>query len=230
MVPIVAPKPRTAPPKLSHSARPRTLPSHPADLTDDPFYVAPGPQSSPQLLSPFRLPEDAGRAKSSKPAPCSPSSPTKRRRGLSSNLSRTTRRRHNPRTECCIHTFPRPITSFDDLPWISALTIKPDPTDPWDIADLSLLKADWQAMADGPGPIRNRKSSLRSDPLSQPTPARDESPSPIPFPFVSLGGIPHTPAPRFFADPSEVVFQALRPIFPSDIDYPPRPVDIQPSP
>lgn len=163
----------------------------------------------------------------SKPVPCSPS---KRRRGVSSNLSRSARRRHNPRSECCINTFPRPITSFDDLPWISALTIESDLTDPWDIADLSLLNADWQGMEDGAGPIRRRKTSLRTDPLSRSTPARNNSPSPVPFPFVSLTGVPHTPAPRFYADPSEVVFQGLRPIFPADIDYPPRPVDIQPSP
>ncbi|KAI0362168.1 hypothetical protein OH77DRAFT_1390182 [Trametes cingulata] len=219
MVPIASPKPRTAPTKLSNRSTARA-PSPPCDPADDPFYFVPDPRSlksPPRLLSPFRLPEDAGRPKLSKPAPCSP---TKRRRGLSSNLSRSTRRRHTARSECCINTFPRPITSIDELPWISALTIQPDFTDPWDIADLSLLNADYQAMSEGPGPVRRRKTSLRSDPLSQSSPKRAESPTPISFPFASLDGMPQTPYPRQCADPSEVVFHALHPIFPSDIDYP----------
>ncbi|OJT04299.1 hypothetical protein TRAPUB_4933 [Trametes pubescens] len=212
MVSLATPKPRTAPAKLSaRTTQPRT-PSQPSDPADDPFYVSGAynaslphlltPQqvvpdsrslkSPPQLLSPFRLPEDAGRPK------------------------------------CCINPFPRPITSLDDLPWISALTIEPDYTDPWDIADLSLLNADWQER--GPGPMRRRKTSLRSDPLSPSTPTRKERPSPIPFPFVSMDEFPETPAPRPYADPSEVIFHGLHPIFPSDLDYPPRRVDMTVSP
>ncbi|KAL1944483.1 hypothetical protein VTO73DRAFT_2913 [Trametes versicolor] len=227
MVSLATPKPRTAAAKFSaRTTQPRT-PSQPSDLADDPFYVVPDARSlksPPQLLSPFRLPEDAGRPKLSKPAPCSP---TKRRRGLSSNLTRSARRRHT-RAECCINTFPRPLSSLDDLPWISTLTIEPDYTDPWDIADLSLLNADWQER--GPGPMRRRKTSLRSDPLSPSTPTRKERSSPIPFPFVSMDEFPETPAPRPYADHSEVIFHGLRPIFPSDLDYPPRRVDITPSP
>ncbi|KAL7283439.1 hypothetical protein ACG7TL_002869 [Trametes sanguinea] len=246
MVPPVATKPR---PALSKNTSRSTHkgPSQPSDPFDDPFYVSSPPDASytaplilllqfvpdshtpkspPQLLSPFRLPEEAGRSKLSKPAPCSP---TKRRRGLNSNLSRSTRRRHTARSEYCITTFPRPYTSFDDLPWISALTIEPDPTDPWDIADLSMLKADWDQMADGPGPVRRRKTSLRSDPLSASAP-RNESPSPIPFPFIQQDGVPHTPAPRYLADSSEVIFRDLLPIFPADVEYASSTADIETSP
>ncbi|KAI0636920.1 hypothetical protein C8Q77DRAFT_534811 [Trametes polyzona] len=229
MVPIIAPSPRPAYTKCLSRTAPRT-PAQPTDPSDDPFYVVPDSRplkSPPQLLSPFRLPEDAGRSKLSKPAPCSP---TKRRRGLSSNLSRSGRRRHNPRSECCISNFPRPPTSLDDLPWISALTIEPDLTDPWDIADLSLLNADWQAMRDGPGPVRRRKTSLRSDPLAPSTPTRNASPSPAPFPFVSLDDTLQTPAPRPYPPTSDVIFKGLYPIFPEDIDYPSRPADSQLSP
>ncbi|KAI0374946.1 hypothetical protein BV20DRAFT_403650 [Pilatotrama ljubarskyi] len=226
MVPIISPKPRSAPAQLPNRPAPRG-PSPPCDPADDPFYFVPDPRSlksPPRLLSPFRLPEEAGRPK---PAPCSP---TKRRRGVSSNLSRSGRRRHTARSECCINTFPRPITSLDELPWISALTIQPDFTDPWDIADLSLLNADWQAMSEGPGPVRRRKMSLRSDPLSQSSPKRAESPTPVSFPFASTDGAPQTPYPRSFADPSEVVFHALHPIFPSDVAYPPNRTDNEMSP
>ncbi|KAI0665216.1 hypothetical protein C8Q70DRAFT_39627 [Cubamyces menziesii] len=234
MVPIVSQESRPAHKLNSTRSTPKAS-SQPCDPADDPFYFVPdarSPKSPQQLLPPFRLPEEAGRSKVSslyarsdppmltdaqlsKPAPCSP---TKRRRGLSSNLSRSVRRRHTPRSECCINNFPRPITSFDELPWISALTIEPDLTDPWDIADLSLLKADWQEMSSGPGPMRRRKTSLRSDPLSQPSPHTREPPSPIPFPFIQRDGFPQTPAPRFYSDPSEVVFQGLYPMFPSDVD------------
>ncbi|KAI8998594.1 hypothetical protein BD414DRAFT_127265 [Trametes punicea] len=231
MVPIISPKPRSA---LAHNPN-RSMPgapSQPTDPADDPFYHQFVPasrslKSPPQLLPPFRLPEDAGRSKLSKPAPCSP---TKRRRGLPSNLSRSTRRRHSARSECCINNFPRPFTSFDDLPWVSALTIEPDPTDPWDIADLSLLNADWQRMADGPGPIRRMKTSLRADPLSKSSPKDDGPSSPIPFPFVYRDDMPQTPPPRLFADPSEVIFHGLHPIFPSDVEYASRPVDVEASP
>ncbi|KAI0331112.1 hypothetical protein GY45DRAFT_1407118 [Cubamyces sp. BRFM 1775] len=217
MVPIVSQESRPAHKLNSNRSTPRA-PSQPCDPANDPFYFVPDARStkSPQqLLPPFRLPEEAGRSKLSKPAPCSP---TKRRRGLSSNLSRSVRRRHTPRPECCINNLPRPITSFDELPWISALTIEPDLTDPWDIADLSLLKADWQEMSSGPGPMRRRKTSLRSDPLSQSSPHTREPPSPIPFPFIQRDDIPQTPAPKFYPDPSEVIFQGLYPLFPSDVD------------
>ncbi|KAI0670333.1 hypothetical protein C8Q78DRAFT_975794 [Trametes maxima] len=232
MVPVVSPKSRPASTQPSNRTAPRA-PALPCDPVDDPFFFVPDtrtPKSPPQLLSPFRLPEEAGRTKLSKHAPCSP---TKRRRGLSSNLSRSSRRRHTARSDCCTTTFPRPITSFDDLPWISALTIEPDYTDPWDIADLSLLNPSWQEVvdADGPGPVRRRKTSLRSDPLSQPSPKSSRPHSPVPFPFVHPDEMPQTPPPRLFADPSEVVFQGLNPlIFSPDLERSSRPVDIGASP
>ncbi|KAI0647100.1 hypothetical protein C8Q79DRAFT_1009242 [Trametes meyenii] len=224
---MVSPNPRSASTQTSSRSAPRA-PTQPCDPADDPFFFVPDPRTlkTPQLLSPFRLPEEAGRTKLSKPAPCSP---TKRRRGLSSNLSRSGRRRHTARSDCCTTTFPRPITSFDDLPWISALTIEPDYTDPWDIADLSLLHHSWQEIveADGPGPVRRRKTPLRSNPLLQPSPKSSRPHSPIPFPFAHPDEMPQTPPPRLFADPSEVVFQGLHPlIFSPDLERSSGPVDI----
>ncbi|KAI0780879.1 hypothetical protein BD413DRAFT_489218 [Trametes elegans] len=225
MVPILSPQPCPAPAQAPARSTPRAS-SQPNDPSDDPFYFVPDSNSlkgPPKLLSPFRLPEEAGRTKLSKPAPCSP---TKRRRGLTSNLSRSVRRRHTARSECCNNTFPKPITFFDELPWISALTIEPDPTDPWDIADLSLLRPTWQETepSGGPGPVRRRKTSLRSDPL-QASPKHDE-PS-IPFPFMAPDGVPQTPSPRPYLDPSEVIFRGLHPIFPSGLDVFARPADVE---
>ncbi|CDO69527.1 hypothetical protein BN946_scf184785.g32 [Trametes cinnabarina] len=232
MVPPLATNPR-APHSSKPSCTTPKAPSQPSDPSDDPFYYQFVPdshsiKSAPQLLPPFRLPEEAGRSKLSKPQPA-PCSPTKRRRGLNSNLSRSTRRRHGPRSEYCINTFPRAYTSFDDIPWISALTIEPDPTDPWDIADLSMLKADWDQLADGPGPVRRRKTSLRSDPLAATAP-RNEPPSPVPFPFIHQDGVPQTPAPRYLADSSEIIFRDLHPIFPVDVEYASNTADVETSP
>lgn len=167
---------------------------------------------------------------SSKP-PCSP---TKRRRVLNRNLSRSTRHRHCARSDCCINTFSRPLTSFDDLPWISALSIEPDTTNPWDIADLSLLGTS-EEESSGPGPVRRRKTSLRSNPLAQPTSKDEEDQWTIPIPFLRLHDLadptPQTPPPKRRFTPSDVVFHDLLPVLPSEvIEQPLRRTDVGMSP
>ena len=150
-----------------------------------------------------------------------PCSPTKRRRGLARNLSRSARHRqcHCAPADCCINTIRGPLTSLDDLPWISALSIEPDPTNPWDVADLSLLDTaiEEERPSNGPGPVRRRKASPRLNPLAQP---RDESLE-IPFPFISRtlfqsDVAPQTPQPRGRFRPSDVVFHRLHPILPTE--------------
>lgn len=152
---------------------------------------------------------------SSKP-PCSP---TKRRRVLNRNLSRSTRHRQCARSDCCINSFPRPITSFDDLPWISALSMEPDSVNTWDIADLSLLDT-VGSESSGPGPVRRRKTSLRSNPLAQP-PCKDNEDAfsmLLPFRLHDFADeAPQTPPPRRRFTPSDVVFCDLRPVLPSDV-------------
>ncbi|RPD80117.1 hypothetical protein L226DRAFT_191029 [Lentinus tigrinus ALCF2SS1-7] len=230
MVDIAAPQPHLAP--AFRCARPlaRTQ-SLPTAVADDTFYCVPQPQpisSPPRLLSPYRVPEDAGLRKLSKP-PCSP---TKRRRGLARNLSRSVRHRHCARADCCINNISGPLTSLDDLPWISALSIEPDHSNPWDIADLSLLNTtiEEETYSSGPGPVRRRKTSLRKAHLAQTPMKGDQAATPlVPFPFARRALfsqsdlLPHTPPPRDQFVPSEVIFQGLHPIFPSDIDEPPRP-------
>ena len=193
----------------------------------------------------YRLPEDVGPHKVCRlyaPLPCHilmspqlskpPCSPTKRRRGLARNLSRSARHRHCARADCCINTTSGPLTSLDDLPWISALSIEPDHSNPWDIADLSLLDTaiEEEVYSSGPGPVRRRKSSLRKDHLAQtPMKAHKAPSSLVPFPFVrgtlfsQSDLLPHTPPPRDQFVPSEVIFQGIHPIFPSDIEEPSRP-------
>ena len=273
MVDISAPQPRLAhatfPPR--RVTRTQSLPSA---VADDTFYVsapppalltlshlsrtflqcAPRPlplNSPPRLLSPYRLPEDAGLhkvsslyARSDLPILTSPQlskplcSPTKRRRGLARNLSRAARHRHCARTECCINTISGPPTSLDDLPWISALSIEPDYANPWDIADLSLLDIaiEEEPSSRGPGPVRRRKTPSRLHPLASPSKDDEVSPPVAAFPFVRRALFtqsdltPQTPPPKIRFKPSEVTFHDLRPIFPSDLEEPPRSIDVDVSP
>lgn len=221
MVDISAPQPRLAPPIFTARRAPRTQ-SLPSAVADDTFYCAPRLPINPppRLLSPYRLPEDACLHKLSKPS-CSP---TKKRRVVR-NLKRS-RHRSCARTDCCINTISRPLTSLDDLPWISALSIEPDHTNPWDIADLSLLDTTIdEEISAGPGPVRRRKTSLRSDPLAQPTSEDDmDSSSIVAFPFVRRAlfseTVTQTPLPKDRFDPSRVNFHGLHPIIPLDIEGP----------
>jgi len=107
------------------------------------------------------------------------------------------RRRHIPRRERVAHP-------FDQLPWIHLLEQEPQHNidDPWDIADLSRVVPDENQ---GPGPVRSRKSSLRTNPLASPPllPCLPVSSAPP----VTPKSKPHLP--------SRVLFRNLMPVSPS---------------
>ncbi|KAJ6471612.1 hypothetical protein C8R47DRAFT_745432 [Mycena vitilis] len=130
--------------------------------------------------------------------PSSSCSSTKRRRTV-----RPQRQRQCARVECPIESAPHP---FDALPWISAMDTMPDAFDLADIADLSQLVIDDPPphRASRPsvsGPIRRRKTSLRSNPLHSRSRTSHEN-------------TPHTPPSRI--DYSRVTFHNLMPVFSCD--------------
>ncbi|KAJ7740735.1 hypothetical protein DFH07DRAFT_1064177 [Mycena maculata] len=172
MLSLVAPQPS---PAMSESS--------PAAIYS---IMTPPPQ---RLQSPIRL--DA-RLRSSL---CSP---PHRRRSV-----RPPRRRHCARADCHIESALHP---FDRLPWISAMNISPDALDPMDIADLSQLVVDdpppqCGAVAPGSGPIRRRKTSLRSNPLAPKGLTLHET-----TPYTPLSHINH----------SRIHFHNLMPVFSCD--------------
>ncbi|KAH9946074.1 uncharacterized protein BXZ73DRAFT_72926 [Epithele typhae] len=207
-----------APPLPIHPST-RRAPRRPVAVVDDVFYTQRPVTRSMTHGKPlsYHLPEDLSPRNLSKP-PCST---TKRRRNVSRNLSRTPRHRHCTRADCCISIRGSP-SPFDDLPWISALSLDPDPYNLADIADLSLIDTvmDEETVPSvGPGPVRRRKTSLRSDPLAR----KDDEPStPVrAFPFArralfQFDQVPQTPPLRAPYEPSEVTFRDLRPVFPYD--------------
>lgn len=116
----------------------------------------------------------------------------------------TRRRRHCARAECPIESALHP---FDRLPWISAMDIQPDELDLADIADLSQLVVDeppseCAALLPGAGPIRRRKTSLRSNPLA---------PKNLPLHETTL----QTP-PSSHNNHSRISFHNLMPVFSCD--------------
>jgi hypothetical protein len=161
-------------------------------------------QLSPQrLLSPIQLsPSQSSPKPRQKPTSRSP----RRRRPLA-------------RVDCQLESPPH---FFDQLPWISALEAIPDSTSPWDIADLSQIPDPFPrpVPASSPGPVRRRKSSLRSNPLAlppAPTPSsqfQDDlywAPgSTLPFCDAPIA-CTQTPPPRF--TPSRVLFHNLMPVY-----------------
>ncbi|KAF8810125.1 hypothetical protein BYT27DRAFT_7336901 [Phlegmacium glaucopus] len=114
-------------------------------------------------------------------------------------------RRRRPTRECRVT--PR-SHAFDDLPWIASLESSPDLINPWDIADLSLLPVPVSELpASGPGPVRRRKTSLRSSPL-----ASSKTIPPLPIRDTSLLLSPSLSTPRSHFTPSRVLFQNLMPV------------------
>ncbi|EMD38361.1 hypothetical protein CERSUDRAFT_64617 [Gelatoporia subvermispora B] len=160
---------------------------------------------------------------SKSPPPCSPA---KRRRGAVGN-SRVSRRRTCARPECFIK--PAGPALFDGLPWISGMEAIPDGIDAWDIADLSLLCVENLPGAEAPstGPVRRTKTSSRSSPLAprpelipehvhRPLPTL-EIPARETLCFDRIASDPRTPPPREAFVPSEVLFQGLHPVLPSEL-------------
>ena len=147
--------------------------------------------SPPRLLSPIQL---------------TPSPPVKRRVKLHR------RRRPLSCVDCQLEPMLHP---FDQLPWISALEATPRSLSPWDIADLSQIADPFS-----PGPIRRRKTSLRSNPMAlppTPTPPTQRSDdvswaagSTLPSNDTPISRS-QTPPPRF--TPSRVLFHNLMPVY-----------------
>ncbi|KAI0705797.1 hypothetical protein BC835DRAFT_1445206 [Cytidiella melzeri] len=162
------------------------------------------------LLSPPIYPSNDSSRLSKPSAPCSS---TKRRRTTAAT-TRTLRRRHctRPDTSLALQS-----SVFDQLPWISQVELPPKRIDVWDIADLSLLPDDLHPDA-GVGPVRRRKTSLRSS-HSEPAAHHHPSLAPLPFPQAVLARMeqdPHTPPPTVRLNPMEVTFRNLMPVFSSD--------------
>jgi hypothetical protein len=199
---------------------PRLPPQHIQLLTQDPPLHPRTCLSPPRLLSPIRLHDPPYVAFSSKsPTPCGP---PHKRRAPSRLLARSTRRRrHAQRVDCPLDAFGRP-SIFDQLPWISALEM-PRPIN-CDIADLSQLPVNedpaiFSDTMPASGPVRRRKTSLRSNPLR----SGHESPPSEPLfrqhpqihrPTDPFPGCPRTPPPHVPFDPSNVTFHNLMPVFP----------------
>ncbi|TDL27393.1 hypothetical protein BD410DRAFT_835671 [Rickenella mellea] len=174
------------------------------------------------MHTPDRHPRSRPRAKSPTPS-CSP---TKRRRVLNSPLSRSSgRQRHCRQSDCCITMNPAfPI--FHDLPWIAAMDATPPSVNHWDIADLSQLVVEKRHLAGpGTGPIRSRKSSLRSQPFPTDITTPELSPSlsidspasllssPTLLPLLdSEDATPRTPPQRLATLPVPVHFRNLMPV------------------
>ncbi|KIJ69238.1 hypothetical protein HYDPIDRAFT_24091 [Hydnomerulius pinastri MD-312] len=222
---IVAPLPRRA--RQFNTLHPEML-SHEIQHIEDPFLHSETPFQTissrsflppPRLLSPIMLSEPPYVALNSKsPTPCG----TAHKRRAPSRLSRSTRRRRHPtRVECPFDTFGR-ASVFEQFPWISALEV-PRSID-CDIADLSqiLVMEDLAAFSDtvpASGPVRRRKTSLRSNPLGNGHETMGgELPSRQLFAHHHSAdyapSCPKTPPPRIPFDPSRVVFHNLMPVFP----------------
>jgi hypothetical protein len=182
-----------------------------------------GFSSPPRLLSPIILSEPPYVALNSKsPTPCG----SAHKRRAPSRLSRSTRRRrHTQRIDCPFDSFGR-ATVFDQLPWISALEMLP--ATECDIADLSQIPVNedpspFSEIVPASGPVRRRKTSLRSNPIGNGHDAPSgEPPSRQLFPLhrSTYNGptCPKTPPPRIPFDPSKVTFHNLMPVFPHGLN------------
>ncbi|KAI0811256.1 hypothetical protein BC629DRAFT_1589983 [Irpex lacteus] len=209
MTAIVSPQPRRG------SFNPPPAVERPAPLLSPPIYPSNdisrscGLFSPPRLMSPINI-TGPGLNKPKLSKSSGTCNSTKRRR-TSTASTRTSRRRHCVRSDCS----PSLTSSiFDQLPWISQVEFPPERVDVWDIADLSLLPdSPKQQSESGVGPVRRRKTSLRSCHSGTATPPRRSSP---PLPRSVLDRIeldPRTPPPRMPFDPKEVTFRHLMPVF-----------------
>jgi len=214
MTAIVSPKPRRAslnpPPDLE---RPAPLLSPPIYPSND-LSRSNGLFSPPRLMSPINI-TGPGINKTNLSKSSGTCSSTKRRRIAATN-TRTSRRRHNTRSDC---SFPLNSSVFDQLPWISQVESAPERVDVWDIADLSLLPDALDCHSNsGVGPVRRRKTSLRSSHSESAVPHLRSSP-PLPLLFPALDRMdqdPRTPPPSVRFNPLEATFLNLMPVLPSN--------------
>lgn len=230
MAAIVSPRPRAA----RSSRRPsssRPVPPSPYTAQDGSARV--NVSSHPhrrtrhnpaRLMSPIDLFDPRANASHSS----NPCSPAKKRRGPTFNPVRSPRRRHCLRADCPISPLSGPAF-FDRLPWIQQLEASPEDVSVFDTADLSLLTEELsQPQSPSIGPIRRRKHSLHSSPLSAPSiererdlfiaPAFHELPVYSLLPPDRIPSSPRTPPPRELFLPDEVQFHGLHPSFPLGLD------------
>ncbi|GLB35446.1 hypothetical protein LshimejAT787_0210110 [Lyophyllum shimeji] len=217
MPPILSPHPRPAPTRMLRASSVAAI-AMPHELTCS--KIAPRAAisltSTPRLMSPIELGPSA-----MAPMPRSSCSPVPRRRTKPYPTPHL-RRRSLSRPAC--HSQP-PIHAFDKLPWTAALDAAPTHPDIWDIADLSQLPVpaapSCVAPASGAGPVRRRRTSLRSNsisnrtaPLSLSSSCSDQRPcTPLcdtPFNVPADTSRPQTPLSRF--NPSRVIFRHLMPV------------------
>ncbi|KAJ7582872.1 hypothetical protein C8J56DRAFT_955949 [Mycena floridula] len=130
------------------------------------------PSSCPLTLqSAIQLPESLQSSSPPAPRACSPV----RRNSRSCRRATSIRQqqRHCSLADCPIKS---PSHPFDQLSWISMMDTSPEDIDLSDIADLSLLPV--ERAGEGPGPIRRRRTSLRSENLLLEARARSHAISP----------------------------------------------------
>jgi hypothetical protein len=132
------------------------------------------------------------------------------------------RRRFPPRNEPPRDARGR-VSMFDHLPWISAMELPPR-LHPCDIADLSQLpigieESNLSDAIPASGPVRRRKTSLRSNPLGDNP--ESELPSRQLFPFRQSASCDRnslkTPPPKAPFDATRVTFHNLMPVFPHGV-------------
>ncbi|TFK43008.1 hypothetical protein BDQ12DRAFT_663113 [Crucibulum laeve] len=204
---IIAPQPLAPAIELKPSKHPRLL-----TPTLNPIYRMQDCLSVTRLRSPIPV-SDPCLVRSAASTP-KPSCSSLRRRSKPGSHS-LRRRRPLSRVECRVESAPAPHI-FDQLPWISALDSTPEQLSPWDLADLSQIP---DRTTSGPGPVRRRKTLLRSSPLR----ASDDDVPTDPSWVVSSLPFRETPlrlsspdalhtTPRSLFNPSRVLFQNLMPV------------------
>ncbi|KAF8201695.1 hypothetical protein BJ912DRAFT_513200 [Pholiota molesta] len=110
-----------------------------------------------------------------------------------------------------------PSHAFDDLPWIATLDAAPELLNPWDIADLSLISDSSEPLSSsGPGPVRRRKTSLRSSPITSAKNNHSPGPSPPRETFIPPAQFVSTTPTRSRFIPSRVLFHNLMPVVSCD--------------
>jgi hypothetical protein len=165
----------------------------------------PNPPAQPvRVLTPHHLRMHSSLAVLQVSKSCSCNVPRKRR--CLPTGARSSRRPR--RQDCPIGFSPHGPGVFDRLPWVSILDAPAPQLNPWGVMDLSQLPVDECSPL---GPIRRRKTSLRSVPFP-PTPSSSPtSHSSIPFPSLEYASRdPRTP-PRETEPPSAIRFQGLLP-------------------
>ncbi|KAF9652853.1 hypothetical protein BDM02DRAFT_2367450 [Thelephora ganbajun] len=161
-------------------------------------------KSTPVLLSPF--PDCKIPTPPTHPVSKSCSCNTSRKRRCQPIGSRSSRRPR--RQDCPLRFNPHDSSVFDHLPWVSILDAPAPRTNSWDIVDLSQLPVDERSLL--LGPIRRRKTSIRSVPFP-PTPSSSPSSSSVPFPSSGYASRDARTPPREIEPPSTIRFQGLLP-------------------